>query len=1076
MLHFRRWLVGISVILLLAASTRAQEPIRFARTPDISPDGKTVAFSYFGDIWTVEAIGGIARRVTVHEAHEINPVFSPDGRQIAFSSNRHGSYDLFTVPVQGGEARRLTYDSSADYPSGWSPDGKTVLFSSTRSTDFPFGQELYSVPAAGGRETRITYHEGREGVFSPQGDRIAYVRGPGTWFRKGYRGSSNDDIWICDARGNDNRRLTTCNCQDTSPMWSPDGKYLYYVTECATPTANIVRQPVEGKDGPIPLTFHKEDPVRKARISAHGDWIVYECGADIWVVSTKTGSPPRKLAIEVNTDDKVNPERTVSYSRDATEYALSFDEKHLAYVVHGEIFLTTIPPAGKTIRLTNSPAFDHGIAWAPDSSKMVFLSDRDGHENLYLLEAAESGKKIPEVTQFKVKQLTQTPEGETSPGFSPDGKRVAFLRAGKLWTMNPDGSDQKAVVATPEVIDYEWSPDSRWLAFARLDNSFASEIYIIPGNGNGEARNVTRYATSNIGITWSKDMRLAFLGERRGALRLLVMNLQKPAAPGAASSSDIDWEDVHQRVSQPAPLSAQEGAISPDGNKVAFRSLGVSGPGKVEGDLWVANTDGSQLTRVTTGNMLPQQIQWSRRYPDVIYFRDGTGTFRMAKVGLTDLQGGRGGTPTVAAAAIPIKAKLVVHREQEFLEIFDQSWRALSEGFYDSKFHGVDWNALREKYRPLVKHCVHKEDLYALVSLLMGELNASHLEISGFIRAPEEVTASLGLIFDETYRGPGMKIKEVLKRGPADKRGLNLKPGELIVTLDDNELTDKVNLSKLLNDKIGETVSLQVVPANANPADVKARRKVDIQAVARREIALLMYDRWVENNAQRVHELSQGKLGYIHIPTMDEAGLDRFVRSLYSDNLDKEAIVLDVRFNGGGHTHDQVLNYLGGREHTLFRPRHGGEGQVLRSTDRKWTKPLVLLINNQSYSDAEIFPNAFKTLGLGKTVGEPTGGMVIGTTSIQLIDGSNLRVPRTGVYTLEGRDLENAGVTPDVLVEQHPDQLTLGRDAQLEKAVEVLKLDVAQWKAKRGNGSVVASPESGKSASPPASTNPPPGK
>src|SRR5262245_1914982 len=226
------WIASLVIIGTTAAgSGLGQEPIRFARTPDISPDGQLVAFSYLGDIWVVPAIGGVARHVTMHEKHDMAPLFSPDGKFLAFSSNRHGSYDVYVVPVQGGRPRRLTFDSAIDMVCGWTPDGKNVLFASSRSTDFPPGSELYTVPVEGGRSRRVTVAEGKEGVFSPAGDRLAYVRGPGLWYRKGYRGSSNDDIWVCNPDGSGSRRLTHFNGQDSSPMWSPDGRTLYYVSE-----------------------------------------------------------------------------------------------------------------------------------------------------------------------------------------------------------------------------------------------------------------------------------------------------------------------------------------------------------------------------------------------------------------------------------------------------------------------------------------------------------------------------------------------------------------------------------------------------------------------------------------------------------------------------------------------------------------------------------------------------------------------------------------------------------------------------------------------------------------------------
>jgi tricorn protease len=1056
MLRFRPALCASILAIWFAASTQAQaqEPIRFARTPDISPDGKLVAFSYLGDIWVVEAIGGVARPVTMHEKHDICPVFSPDGKKIAFSSNRHGSYDVFVVPVQGGKPARLTFDSSDDMVNGWSPDGKSILFTSSRGTSFPANSELYTVPVTGGRAKRVSAFEGRDGVFSPDGGMIAYVRGPGTWYRKYYRGSANDDVWIANADGTYNRRLTTHPGQDTSPMWSADGKAIYYVTDANQPPgtpANIVREEISiGKAGtvassaPLAITFHKDESVRRARLSAGGEWIVYECGADLWIVSTKGPSSayscaPRKLAIEVHADDKTNPDHVVTYTSGISEFAVTNDDQSIALVVHGEIFCMA-RGSTKAKRLTDSPAYDHSPAWSPDGKKLIFLSDRGGHEDIWLLESAEPANVLlVKANSTKLTQLTKTDDAEQGANFSPDGKRISFIRNGELLTMNLDGSDVKTIVSEPRVIDYEWSPDGKWIAFSRLDGNFSSEIYVVPATGptaTDPARNVTRYALFNAGITWSKNGKLAFLSERRAnaGMSMFVMSLQKPAVQGAPKTTEIDWDDIHLRVFQPTTTPAEEGSIAPDGTRIAFRSQ------QNGDDLWVATVDGKEVSRLTMGNLKPTQITWSQSpFSTLIYFRDGKGNIRMVNAG---------GPPSQSPPMVPFQAKMTIKRDEEFAEMFDQGWRALSENFYDPTFHGANWDGIREKYRPLVQHVALREDFYDLVSLMMGELNASHLGIQGPPSVPEQITADLGLIFDDKYEGTGLKVLEILKRGPADKRGLALKPGDIILSIDKMALTPDVDLAKALNDKVNESVSCEVT---SNPADPKATRKIELQAVSRASIRALMYDRWVADNARHVAELSKGKLGYIHIPSMDEAGLERFVRSLYSDNFDKEAIVLDVRYNSGGNTHDRVLNYLGGKQHTFFYQRHGGMGAVMASSDRKFAKPVVLLINNQSYSDAEILPHAFRTLGLGKLVGEPTGGLVIGTSSYRLIDGSLFRVPRTGVFTVNGINMEKQGVNPDVLVEAHPDQLARGIDVQLEKAVTVLTQDVVVWQQKQGN-------------------------
>lgn len=1046
MRSYLRALAAPLAAVLLASPLNAQEPIRFARTPDISPDGKTIAFSYLGDIWTVEAIGGVARPVTMHEAHDVNPVFSPDGKHLAFSSNRFGQYDVFVVPAVGGKPKRLTFDHSPDMVTGWTPDGKGVVFSSPRSTAYPNNTECFVVPAEGGAERKLNLFDAKEAYFAPAGNAVAFVRGPGTWYRRGYRGSSNDDIWISGADGTNPRRVTTFDGQDSYPMFNPDARKLFYVTEEGSKPgcANVVCRQLASDftpTGPTKrITAHDDDTVRRARLSANGEWIVYELGADLWVASTKTVSPPRRLAIEVNADDKSNTERTVTFTRDATEYALSPDELHAVLVIHGQLFLTKLPNGGKSTRLTEHEFADSNPAWSPDGKKILFASDRHGTTDLYLLEGDDA--EHPELTKahkFKTKRLTNTGSEEINPTFSPKGDRIAFVREGKLWLMKPDGSDQKVLVGAQKVLDYDWSPDGKYIAYCRMDGSFSAEIYIAATDGTGTPVNVSRHATWNSDVSWSStNGKLSFVGQRRNSYGIHVVSLQKPVVDGGPKTpaDQIDWDDLHLRVERPTTMSAEYGTISPDGAQVAFRSTSNGD------DLWVVSSSGQTLTRMTSGNQTPSWIKWSKKNYGTVYFLNGSGQLCYLRTGFGF------GTPPFDPSKVAFSAKLTIKRDEEFSEMFAQCWRALSDNFYDPKHHGADWNAVRAKFLPLVAHTATREDLYALVSLMLGELNASHLGISGRMPTPDEWTADLGLIFDDAYRGPGLKVSEVLKRGPADKRGLDIKPGDVVLSIDRVPLTESVNVAKLLNNKIGEGVQIEVA---SDPKDAKTKKRVEIVAQSRNRASQLMYERWVQLNADAVAKASAGKVGYIHIPSMDEPGLDSFVRALYSDHFDKEAIVIDVRFNGGGFTHDQVLNYLAGKEHTFFKQRDGGEGLVLRATDRKWTKPMVVMTNNRSYSDAEIFPHAFRSLGLGKIVGQATGGFVIGTGSTRLIDGSSFRLPRIGVYTREGTNLENRGVQPDVPVEVTPDDWVKGIDGQLLKAVDVVAGDVKEWKrAKAG--------------------------
>lgn len=1040
-----RFLSAITLLAVIITPLQA-DPIQMARTPAISPAGKEVAFSYLGDIWIVSTEGGNARHVTLHQAHEINPIFSPDGKQLAFASRRHGSYDVFITSALGGRPTRLTFDSADDFPTAWSPDGKTILFRSNRSPEYPKNSQLFTISSEGGAVKQITHAGAREGSFSPDGKEIAYVGGPGKWYRRNYRGSSDSDVWICDSKGKDHRLLTPFDGNDSSPRWDQEGNFIYYVSGVFGKAPNLVRCNADGKGKPELVTvdkngepFHVEEGIRHAQISANGAWVVYSAGPDLWIVSSKPGSEPKQLKIEAYADEKTNRRAQQTFTTGASEFALSpRDEKHFALVVRGEIFLQQVGSSSSATRLTHHRANDHGVAWAPDSSKIFFLSDRSGQEEVYCLE--EDDPNTGTFTRAKKFKATHLPNTNGASGLmvAPNGSLVTFLRQGKLWSCKPDGKDLKVMVDEQKIVDYEWSPDSRWVVYAKMDGSFSTDLFVQRATG-GNAVNVTRYATTNVGVTWSqRGHRLSFLSDRsKDGLSLFVLALQKTALPGSPPSSNLDLEDAYLRVGQPAKMEVKSGAISMTGGSVAFAA---ANEGKEE--LWLASASGSSVRKITSDGAKPRQIRWSRRSSNSLSFRDAKGQFRMMRVSAVP-----GQSPKATVAVVPFKAEMVIDAYEEYAEMLEQSWRYLADNFYDEKMHGVDWNKVRERYRPRVKHIAKKEDLYALIYLMLGELNASHLGVSGYKTKPEETTAHLGMIFDETYRGRGLKVKEVLKLGPADQRGEPIKPGDLVIGINGKALTSRTNLSEVLNNKEKTLVELAVTNrAAALLSEPSKYRRVKIVPTSTSNAYKLFYRRWIDNNAKKVEEMSGGKLGYVHVPSMNESGVRHFVRSLYSDNFKKEGLILDLRFNGGGNTHDQILSYLGSRAHTVFRHRDGGEGLVLRSLDRKWTKPVTLLINNRSFSDAEIFPNAFRTLELGKIVGVSTGGHVIGTGSVKLIDGSTFRLPRVGVFTSQGINMEKKGVEPDVMVEMHPNALAEGRDEQLKKAVEVLKEDVDAWK------------------------------
>ena len=696
----------------------------------------------------------------------------------------------------------------------------------------------------------------------------------------------------------------------------------------------------------------------------------------------------------------------------------------------------------KAKNLTNTPIIEHGISLSPDGKMVLFSASIDGQEDLYLLKPGDKEHPTLETAhQFRTERITNTNLEKKAAMFSPNGKWISYIGDGKLYLCSIDGKTNKILVDQSQVIDYDWSPDSNWLVFARSDASFASELYAIPANGQAKPVNISRYATYNSDVSWSKDGKtISFIRERNGERCVFVMSV--PASKkNVFSAPTIPWEGAYQTAKQLALQNASEVSISPRGTLVAF----VSNFGGSR-DLWVVSQNGSGLRKITTNNANPHQLHWSRT-GGTIYFLDRSNTIKSVNIVDSDFSFLNSSS---SQRPIDFVAKMDIDIKEEYFQMFDQCWQNIATSFYDPQYHGVPWKDIRNKYRPVVAHIVMKEDLFGFISLMVGELNASHLGIMGRTAAKVDPTAQLGIVFDSEILPEGKRIKEIIPLSPASRLGFALKVGDVVTSIDRVSITPKTNISKLLNGKVREIISLELYsPKSKSAVEAQSKpekRRVELIGAPLEVIAECRYRQWVSHNEQLVANGSHNKLGYIHIPSMDDKGLEIFVRSLYSDHFDKEGLVLDVRFNGGGFTHDRVMNYLGSEPHTYFRQRNGNEGFVLRASDRKWTKPVILLINNQSYSDAEILPNAFRSRGLGKIVGVPTGGLVIGTVSTTLIDGSSFRVPRLGVWTAKGINMEKQGVAPDVQIEMTPEDLSNGKDPQILKSLELLSEDVVIWK------------------------------
>jgi len=1050
----------------------------------------------------------MASRLTVHAAHDAYPRWSPDGNWIAFSSNREGNYDIFLIPAKGGEARPLTFHSSDDLVMDWSPDGSQILFASSRDGSFV---DLYTLRLKDGKTDRLTRDRTSSlyGVFSPDGRHVTYVRGGQSWWRPKYKGSRNAELYTLALSGRRTRRLTHYEGWDAWPLYSADGRTLYFVTDRGG-TSNIWQMNPTGS-APQPVTNHQGDAVRFPTIARNGRYIAYEYNAELWLLPLKSTSQqsaqiskqvahvetvgtPFLLRVFAPSDQRQNTIQPMRIESGATSLALSEDGKTFAFTAWGEIWTCPVG-GGDATRLTETDAAEYLPAWAPDGKQLAYVSDRRGNLDVYLMNVKTKSER----------SLTSDPADDTRPQFSPDGRSLAYIRTGgpepglyiqplpegrtgfsREDGLPPGSKDEEfpeafRVGPGTGIGSYEWSPDARWLVYQQRDPTGTTDLWVVPAVG-GTPINITRYPGFNGNPRWSRDgKQIVFTAIRGSTASTRTMGLYRlelmpmppregdsptssspptsflastvwgegegipdfqrrgavppgseglsghpPDLPGApipprAAHVRINFEDIHLRAHLVTPLreSVPYISLSPDSRTVIF-------PMTIEGQAgwWAVDLQTGNMQRVVTG-----PTGGSMQFGP-----DGTKFYFLAEGGLIYEQ--RRGAPT--PARIAYRGMMHIDRRAELKEAFNEAWRHLRTQFYDPNMHGVDWSAMRAKYEPLLDEIATKEDFAWLLRAMVGELNASHLGATPpSDTGPKVETGELGLKFDPDFAGAGLKVVDILPKGPADQPGQHIAVGEYILCIDGVEVTYSEQLYKLLNDKVGKTVELLV----GSKPTIEGAWPIKLKPISRAAAQDLEYERWVEERRRKVSELSNGRLAYIHIRAMNRAALERFEREIFGEAQSKQGLILDVRFNGGGRIHDELLGILSRRPHAYEVPR---DAEPSTQPFQLWNKPTVLLVNEYSASDAEIFPNGFRVYGLGKIVGVQTAGGVIGTSNITLMDGTIFRVPRTGWYTLDGRIMENTGVLPDVIVEHTPEDNASDNDRQLEAGVRLLLEQLAQ--------------------------------
>jgi tricorn protease len=1076
----------LSIISVIAFGATATTPL-FMRDAAISPDGQKIAFTYKGDIWTVPAAGGNATRITMTDQYyEASPVWSPDSRSLAFRSNRAGSFDVYITDATGGEVRRLTFDSGAETPEAFTPDGKSLLFSAFKTPTaetaaFPSSRltQLYSVPVEGGRPMLVSATPVLYPVFSPVNKNILYyqdIKGFEDQWRKHHTSSDTRDVWMLDLKSGKHVNLTERGGEDRNPVISPDGKTLYFLSERNGGSMNVYSMEPRKGAAPSAVTSFESHPVRF--LSGAGDGtLAFTYDGEIYTM--RPGSQPSKVDISLSADF-YQPVKRIPVSS-AQGGVPSPDGKQIAFINRGDVFVTSVE-FPTTRQITKTVEGESQINWQPDGKAIVYTSERDGHWNIYKATVGHDGDPdFANATIITEEALFPASDGveRTCPSYSPDGSKLAFVAdRNKLMVMDVASGNVKQITdghthtSRGGSISYSWSPDSRWIVMDGILHHHdpysdiilvnAADGTLIPLTETGYFDespkfvldgNAVMFGSDRYGMrahaSWGseQDVMIVFLNsdaydkfrlsEQDYALRteLEKENAKKSAEKdnGKKEEKDKKNEDkvkeivvepdgIQDRIIRLTPNSSNLGdaIITADGASLFYLSAFEGGY-----DLWKKDLRKGDVKLVS------KNVGAGSLVSD----KDGKNYFLLSRT-MRKLD-----PKSDKLTPISFSGTMSLDEAAEREYMFDYVKCQERERFYEKNMHGVDWENLTEHYRRFLPHISNNYDFATLLSEMLGELNVSHT--GGRYTAPAnpnlDRTASLGLMYDMTERNrDGLVVSEVIDGGPMDKSWSKIKAGDVITAIGGKKLKSGEPVEPLLANLAGQKTLVEFTTKSG-----KTDREVVVPISASQENELL-YRRWIKQRAADVDRWSNGRLGYVHIRSMG----DPSYRDMYADVLgkynDRDGIVIDVRWNGGGRLHEDVEVLFSGK-HYFTQVVRGVEACAMPS--RRWNKPSIMVMAEPCYSNAHGTPWVYSHMGLGKLVGRPVPGTMTSVNWVTMQDPSMVfGIPVTGYRTHEGTYLENSQLDPDVHVTNTPEALQSGEDTQLRVAVETLLKDIDSQK------------------------------
>ena len=1075
----KRQLLGVAAFML-ALSAHAQDNPLWMRYCAISPDGTSIAFTYKGD--TVPVNGGKAAQITTNAAHDTHPVWSPDGKQIAFASDRMGSMDIFVVDREGGIPKRLTTHSGNETPVAFK-DADHILFlanvmPSAEDAQFPSGQfqQVYEVSTTGDRPVMFSSMPMEDISINKTGNALLYhdKKGYEDPWRKHHTSSITRDIWLCSLDGKRSyRKLTSFNGEDRTPVWASDGKSFYYLSE-EKGSFNVFKRALDGTSS-TQLTHHTKHPVRFLTAADNGT-LCY--GYDGEIYTMKEGTEPRKVQISILTDKNDKDLIRQIRRNGATEIALSPDAKEVAFILRGDVYVTSVEYK-TTKQITNTPEQERDINFAPDGRSIVYASERNGLWQIYQASLnKKEEKQFTYATDIKEEKLTGSAIASFQPQFSPDGKEIAFLEdRTTIRVLNLKSKNVRTVMDGKFEYSYsdgdqwyQWSPDSKWILtnYIGIGGWNNQDVALVNASGNGEIHNLTESGYTDTNAKWVLDGKaMMWYSDRAGyrshgswgaeadvyimffdldAYERFRMNKEELALIDESKKKEddkekkdektgkkkddkkdtkkdekkeevkplvFDLENCRDRIVRLTVNSSHLGdaVLTPKGDKLYYCAAFEKGFDLWEHDLKEKSTK-LLLKNVGRGTL------FADKKVENLYLTAGG---KLKKIELKDSK----------EKPIAFKAEFAYRPAEERAYIFHHAWRQVLDKFYDPTLRGMDWKGYETAYARFLPHINNNFDFQEMLSELLGELNGSHTgaRYNPGLTGPE--TASLGAFFDNAYTGDGLKIEEILAKGPLTLADSQIKKGCIIEKIDGTPIKKDADYYPLLSGKVGKKVMLSVYDPTS-----KQRFEEQVKAISNGEQSNLLYKRWIENCQETVDKLSNGQIGYVHVRGMNSESFREVYSALLGRCRNKKAVIVDTRHNGGGWLHDDLATLLSGKEYQRFEPR----GQYIGSDPyNKWTKPSCVLMCEDNYSNAHGFPWVYKTLGIGKLIGAPVPGTMTAVWWETQIDPTLVfGIPQVGVKDMQGNYLENQQLQPDVEVYNTPEAQLSGEDTQLKRAVEVM--------------------------------------